>query len=272
MTIGNAIDSALNQTTGSRIEVLVFDDGSTDRTAASVEAFTGRDSRVRLLRGAGNGGVARARNRLIEAATGDWLAFLDADDVFLPDKLETCLRRAIAENLDLVTHDLCYLGAEDRFVGQIRSIDFLQASLVSRQALGSQRFSETLPAGEDSQFFCVLKTKATHQHLSDTLTAIRIRRGSLTDKYWFQKRLIELWHGQHPGSIPPADIAGYEAYYSSLSWLDRMNYLRKWLGQKYGRSAAGAMLAGNRVVVPFYLLGSVMLDPAYILSRALKNR
>ena len=85
--IGESIESALAQTLGD-IEVLVADDGSTDRTQAIVEEFARRDSRVRLLRAERNSGPAAARNRAIVAACGRYISFLDSDDRWLPRKLE----------------------------------------------------------------------------------------------------------------------------------------------------------------------------------------
>lgn len=82
-TIAKTLDSALGQEI-SDIEVIVVDDGSRDDTAAVVRR--NGDPRVRLLQRA-NGGVASARNAGIEAARGIWVAFLDADDIWLPHKL-----------------------------------------------------------------------------------------------------------------------------------------------------------------------------------------
>lgn len=75
--------SALGQTRAP-LEVLVVDDGSTDDSAGVAEAF---GLPVRVIRQA-NGGESTARNRGIDEARGDWLAFLDADDVWEPHKLE----------------------------------------------------------------------------------------------------------------------------------------------------------------------------------------
>jgi GT2 family glycosyltransferase len=85
-TLPRAVDSALGQTHG-RVEVIVVDDGSSDGTPALMEARYGSDPRVRFFRQE-NAGVSAARNRAMAAATGDYLAFLDSDDVWKPWKLE----------------------------------------------------------------------------------------------------------------------------------------------------------------------------------------
>jgi O-antigen biosynthesis protein len=79
-----AIESALAQTF-TDLEVLVIDDGSTDGTDAAVTSIG--DSRVRYIRLSHNAGVAAARNRGMRESRGRYLAFLDSDDIWFPDKL-----------------------------------------------------------------------------------------------------------------------------------------------------------------------------------------
>ena len=85
--IEEAIESVICQTYR-EWELLVIDDGSTDSTAALVGAIAKKDSRISLVRFKINQGVAAARNKGLELARGRYIAFLDSDDLWLPEKLE----------------------------------------------------------------------------------------------------------------------------------------------------------------------------------------
>jgi teichuronic acid biosynthesis glycosyltransferase TuaG len=85
--IGEAIGSVQSQTYGTW-EMIVVDDCSRDDTCTIVEGLAAADPRIRLVRRKENGGPAAARNTALDAATGQYVAFLDSDDVWLPRKLE----------------------------------------------------------------------------------------------------------------------------------------------------------------------------------------
>lgn len=94
--IARAIESVLTQTSPAE-EIIVVDDGSSDNTADVVHSY---ESRIIYIR-QGNAGVSVARNTGIETATSDWVAFLDADDEWVPDKLKL-QREHLARNPHLV--------------------------------------------------------------------------------------------------------------------------------------------------------------------------
>lgn len=83
--IKRAVDSVLAQTY-TNLELIVIDDGSTDNTQELLASY--RDPRLKVLVPGKNGGPAAARNRGLEAARGDYIAFQDSDDEWLHEKLE----------------------------------------------------------------------------------------------------------------------------------------------------------------------------------------
>lgn len=86
-TIRQAIDSVLKQTY-SEWELLVVDDCSQDQTIAIVKDFSLKDSRVRLIQNEQNKGVSYTRWHGLQEAKGAWIAILDSDDAWSPDKLQ----------------------------------------------------------------------------------------------------------------------------------------------------------------------------------------
>ena len=101
------IDSILNQTF-SHFELLLIDDGSTDRSGEICDLNASRDERVRVCHQK-NGGVSIARNTGIEMAEGDLISFIDADDYVRPEFLETLLRLLNEHGADISACDFWWI-------------------------------------------------------------------------------------------------------------------------------------------------------------------
>jgi glycosyltransferase involved in cell wall biosynthesis len=96
-----ALPAALAQQ-GVELEIVVVDDGSTDETPDRLAELATRESRLRIITHRTRRGVAQARNAGIEAARGEWVAFLDDDDLWSPEKLRRQLLAARGANAELV--------------------------------------------------------------------------------------------------------------------------------------------------------------------------
>lgn len=105
-TIRKSIESIKAQTV-KEWELIVIDDGSNDDTAAILSELASSDSRICFLQNEKNSGASFTRNRAVSLAKGEWIAFLDSDDQWLPEKLEKQLSLA-AKHPDMV---ICYTAS-----------------------------------------------------------------------------------------------------------------------------------------------------------------
>ncbi len=109
--LSQAIASALNQTYYN-LEVIVVDDASRDGTLQVASSF--QDKRLKIIENQENLGVSGARNRGLKAARGNWIALLDSDDWYAPERIEKLLLAAREHDADLVADDL-FLVREGEF-------------------------------------------------------------------------------------------------------------------------------------------------------------
>lgn len=105
--LAQAIESVLNQTL-KEFELILVNDGSTDRSAEICEAYAKKDERIQLIHQS-NGGICAARNAGLKVATGEYLAFIDNDDVYLPDLLEENYQLAKKHNADILKYGNQYI-------------------------------------------------------------------------------------------------------------------------------------------------------------------
>ena len=159
-TLARAVDSVLAQTHPAH-EILIVDDGSTDSTAQIAGRY---DAPVRYVHQP-NQGVSAARNLGAREAVGDWLAFLDADDHYYPNRLQVHAQMlAEVPDLDLMTADFDYLDLQGQVLGRSLTANPLGRSLLAR-ATGSSLVVDA--PTELAQFVA--------QHFGDTHT-LSVRR------------------------------------------------------------------------------------------------
>lgn len=110
-TIEQAIASVLNQTYPN-FELLVVNDCSKDRTAELVKGIAATDGRVRLISNVKNSGVSFTRKHGLEEANGSWIAILDSDDAWAPEKLEKQIELQNRTNADLLFTGSAFMDAD----------------------------------------------------------------------------------------------------------------------------------------------------------------
>ena len=109
--LAQALVSVLTQTY-IKLEVIVVDDASTDSTVKIARSF--KDRRLKIISNSQNRGVSYGRNCGIRQARGNWIALLDSDDWYAPERLEKLLQIATNNNADLIADDLFLINDGDR--------------------------------------------------------------------------------------------------------------------------------------------------------------
>lgn len=180
--LGAAVDSILGQTR-QPVEIIVVDDGSTDGTPTVIAGY---GDRVRSIRQE-NAGPAAARNAGLALAKGDFIGFLDADDLWLPHKLAV----QIAELSRHATAMICFAGmvnfrepsAAGGPVEEWPDTSFSPCTMLVRASLFGQigGFDPRLRAGEDTEWFCrVMMGGIPYQVLPEILVRRRQHDRNLT--------------------------------------------------------------------------------------------
>jgi glycosyltransferase involved in cell wall biosynthesis len=214
-----AVESALNQTYRN-VEVLVIDDGSTDDTPAVIARFS-VDDRVRYI-SQRNRGQAAAKNRGIRAARGDYIAFLDADDYWAPERLALQVPLLMQSNKTGVVYSrLRYIdeaGNEssisdnELFRGKVSGALFVRnfiafgTSLVRRECFERMGgFDESLRMGIDYDLWLRISTEYDFDYIDRPLLYYRRWSGQMSNdtmaRYLNGIQIMTRFLEKYPGLI-----------------------------------------------------------------------
>lgn len=228
--LAEAIESALGQTLPPD-EVIVVDDGSTD---GSLEIAQGYGPPVHVTRQE-NAGVSAARNRAIEQATGDWLAFLDADDIWAPAKLDRQLA-AVEDHTDVVClfSDFYTFGsgrertlesqrdhpaASDFRIQMLCNYVLPSSCMIRASALGGLRFQVGTANAEDMIFFAELRELGPFLQVPEPLAGYRQRDDSAAHSSEHELRSIQVrfdYMMEHADRYSEVEQAGVRRYLSKM--------------------------------------------------------
>ncbi|MCF2661521.1 glycosyltransferase family 2 protein [Pseudoflavonifractor phocaeensis] len=188
--IGDTIRSVLAQTY-QEWEMIIVDDCSTDNTEAVVASFG--DSRIRYLKNAKNSGAAVSRNYALREARGKWIAFLDSDDLWEPEKLEKQIRFMEEHGYQFTCTDYRITlpdGTESPYIYTAPShitkrmlYRYCYFSTITvmydREAIGLIQIADIKKNNDYAMWFKVIE-KADCYRLPESLSCYRKREGSIS--------------------------------------------------------------------------------------------
>jgi glycosyltransferase involved in cell wall biosynthesis len=239
-----AIDSVLNQTY-KNMELIIVDDASRDNTEERVKGFN--DSRIKFVRHKINKGGSGARNTGIGEAKGDYIAFLDSDDEWLPEKIEKQILMfkcadpkvgliytgvlRVDENGRITEQivpkekgDLCGKLLEGNFIGTTSAI-MARRSCIMR--VGG--FNDSLPSCQDWDFYIRLSRVCHFDFIPDPL--VRFYCGKCYNRITSNKELVILGHkyifDKYDIISLPRKAKAKHYYYLGIIYLYLINDLSK---------------------------------------------
>ncbi|MCA8998470.1 MAG: glycosyltransferase family 2 protein [Planctomycetaceae bacterium] len=242
-TVAKTLESVMAQSLPAH-EVIVVDDGSRDNTSDVVEKFA---PQVRLIRQE-NAGPSAARNHGIREATGDWIALLDADDTWWPEKLEkqaahladdVALVHCYASPNDCYTHDMTfeslwvhnYIGTSTVVMSKAL-FEELGGFLEDRKYIGAEDYNMWLRlAGSGKRIVSVHELLSNYTPAEGSLSQqiAKVIKAELLNV----DTIAEQYHVA-PEKVRKKKAALYEEYARALFWIRDLPMAREYYGKILG--------------------------------------
>lgn len=259
-TIARSITSVFGQELPERqtLEVIVVDDASTDDSRAAVRALT--DARIRLIDLPENSGANVARNRGIAAARGEYIAFQDSDDEWLPEKLQQQLTYLQENDFDLVSCAISWRGAavgkgnfELHHAGgnvttsQLTAGNFLstQTLLMKAEILQQTAFDEDLPRLQDWDLVFRLSLQYRLGFLDEVLVYQYPTAGSISGNSAAKAAAVAMIEGKFQQLYAMNAEEKADFYYHLGTLTEARHYYWQSLKEKWSAKALKAVVFGK---------------------------
>lgn len=186
-------------------ELLIVDDASTDDTVNIIESYSQSETRIRFAVKKQNSGIADTRNQCIQMAQGRFLAFLDADDIWHPEKLEKQLKFMTEKNVGFTYSTYDWIDEEgntlNRFINTIGDLDYetylrntiigCSTVMVDKKIVGDVVVPKFRTSEDTATWLDILKKGLLAYAIDEPLVSYRIRRRSASSNKL--KASIDLW-------------------------------------------------------------------------------
>mgnify|MGYP003969740401 CR=1 FL=1 len=190
--ISQTIESVLSQTY-ENWEMIIVDDMSPDNSNEIIEEFIEKDSRIKVIKLEKNSGPAVARNRAIKEANGRYIAFLDADDLWMPEKLEKQIKFMNENNLSFTYSSYKLIDEDNNDLGEFITKETISynsmlktcsvgclTAIYDTEKLGKVFMPNILKRQDYGTWLKILKNIKTTKGIIEPLATYRILKNSVS--------------------------------------------------------------------------------------------
>lgn len=223
-TIEQAINSVLKQTYPN-FELLVINDCSKDGTVELVKNIAATDSRIHLLTNEKNSGVSYTRKHGLEEAKGPWIAILDSDDAWAPDKLEKQIDLQIKVNADLLFTGSAFMDSNGQLIdwhlhvpAEVTYRQLLKQNVLSNSSalVRKELYAKYYAIGDGMHedfaiWLSILKEGKKAYGVSEPLLIYRIAKSSRSGNKIKAAKMN--WNTYRYVGLNPIEAAYYEVWY-----------------------------------------------------------
>lgn len=190
-------------------EMLIVDDCSTDDSYQTALSYAQKDSRIKVFKNEQNSGAAVSRNRAIKESKGEYLAFLDSDDLWSPNKLELQLKFMQENNCDFSFTEYEHIDEDGnslhKIANVVKKLSYNKMMLhcwpgcltvMYKQDINNTIFGPDVPKNNDTALFLkVIKKCDKAMGIKLNLAKYRIRKGSISrSKFKIIKYYVQVIH------------------------------------------------------------------------------
>lgn len=202
--VSDSIKSVIAQTYP-HWELLIVDDASSDETVNIIKSYAQADSRIKFAIKKQNSGISDTRNQCIQMAQGQFLAFLDADDIWHPEKLEKQLSFMLAKNIGFTYSTYDWIDEDgkimNKFINTIGNLDYktylrntiigCSTVMVNKAIIGDVFVPKFRTSEDTATWLDILRKGLMAYAIDESLVSYRIRRKSASSNKI--RASIDLW-------------------------------------------------------------------------------